>query len=134
MAAAGDGTSGFWSERMLFGLLIIVGYLLLLILSLVFPAIVAIYVSQPKLAVVMPAIEAGSATLRDGLLVIGPLLGLIVQAIWKADKADKDNAASLATLSTAAAATLATSPPPPPAAAAPAVAPIPDAPGWITGQ
>lgn len=123
----------FWSERMLFGLLIILGYLLLLILSMVFPVIVAVLLNAAKLTIVMPAVKDGAATVRDGLLVIGPLLGLIVQAIWKADKADKDNAASLATLSTAAAATMATAPPPA-AAAAPAAAPLPDRPGWVPDQ
>ncbi len=85
------GTSRDWlSERVLFGLLIIAGYFAVVAGTMFIPA-------------------ANSGNAKDALLVIGPLLGVIVNSIWKADKADKDNAASLATLSGAVAAALPTS-------------------------
>lgn len=35
---------------------------------------------------------------RDALLVVGPLLGVIVNAIWKTDKVDKQTAQTAAVL------------------------------------
>lgn len=93
---------GWWSERILFGLLIIVGYFLLVALTFVVPIWVAAVLPADKLAVVMPAVRDGISLAKDSLLVIGPLLGVIVNSIWKADKADKANAQALATLATAA--------------------------------
>lgn len=97
-------TEGWWSERILFGLLLIGGYFLVVALCFVVPVWVAMALPADKLALVMPAVLAGVQYAKDSLLVIGPLLGVIVNSIWKADKADKANAQAMATLATAAAA------------------------------
>lgn len=76
---------GWWSERILFGLLIIVGYL---------GIVVGTMFIKPE----------QSSNAKDALLVIGPLLGVIVNSIWKTDRADKQNAQAMATLATVAAA------------------------------
>ena len=85
-----DMTSGRWSvrewlsERILFGLLILGGYIGLLV-----------FVGMNKDL----GATAGAAqlqTVRDGLLVLGPVVGMIAQAIWKTDKTDRQNADSLA--------------------------------------
>lgn len=94
---------GWWSERIVFGLLIILGYLGIVIMTMFV---------KPE--------NSGNA--KDALLVIGPLLGVIVNSIWKADKADKQNAAAMATLATVAAAAVPVVDPPTPAPA-PAAAP-----------
>ncbi len=70
------------SERMVFGLLIIVGYFAIVGGTMFIPA-------------------ASQANAKDALLVIGPLLGTIVSAIWKTDKADKQNAETVNTLASA---------------------------------
>lgn len=77
-------SKGDWlSERMIFGLLIIVGYF-----------------TMGALAILVPGLAAEQrAIARDVLLAVGPLIGMIVQSIWKTDKADKvaaDTAAVLA--------------------------------------
>lgn len=69
------------SERMVFGLLLIGGFFATGIIAVVAPVS-----SDKQLA-------------KDMLLVVGPLLGVIVNAIWKVDKVDKqvaDTAALLA--------------------------------------
>lgn len=86
----------FFSERMVFGLLLIVGYLGILALSMLAP---------------LNAPTEARAIAHDGLLVLGPLLGTIVSAIWKSDRADKSNAAALASATSALAAVAPTIPP-----------------------
>lgn len=104
---------GWWSERIVFGLLIIVGYLLLVVLTLIVPVVVASNVPADKLVAVMAAVTNSIGIVKDSLLVIGPLLGVIVNSIWKADRADKQNAQALATLATAAVASAPAAPEPP---------------------
>lgn len=72
------------SERILFGLLIIFGFFLM-----------------GALVVVMPLTADARQSGKDVLLVVGPLLGVIVNAIWKQDKTEKQAADSIATLSSA---------------------------------
>lgn len=76
------------SERILFGLLIIGGYFGTGIIgALLIPQYVpANYIAQAL------------AITHDAQTVVGPLMGVIVQAIWKTDKVDKINAATAATL------------------------------------
>lgn len=71
----------FWSERILFGLIIILGYF-----------------GVGALQAVMPLTPEARATTRDILMTVGPLLGMIVQAIWRTDKTEKQQAESVATL------------------------------------
>lgn len=69
------------SERILFGLLIIGGFF--------------------GLYVLVALMKLGSdqlQTIKDGLLVVGPLLGVIVQSIWKADRVDRQVADTAAVL------------------------------------
>lgn len=69
------------SERILFGLLIIIGYL-----------------GITGLAVFLATTPEARQTAKDALLVLGPLLGVIVQAIWRTDKTDKQTADTAAVL------------------------------------
>lgn len=81
------------SERVVFGLLIIWGYFLVVVATMILPVVV----SADKL----PGVQAAMGNAKDALLVIGPLLGVIVNAIWKADKVDKQNADTVSTLASA---------------------------------
>lgn len=67
------------SERILFGSLIIVGYLLVCVVGACLPG-------------------ADKSVVHDAMLGLGPIVGLIAAAIWKSDKADKQNATTMATL------------------------------------
>lgn len=69
------------SERMVFGLLIIAGFFIL-----------------GGLAVVMKLDADARQTAKDVLLVVGPLLGVIVQAIWKTDRTERQAADTAAIL------------------------------------
>lgn len=69
------------SERILFGFLVIAGYFVI-----------------SALAVVLPLSPEARQSAKDALLVVGPLLGVIVQAIWRTDKADKQAADTAAVL------------------------------------
>ena len=73
----------FFSERMVFGVLIIVGFIVILHEM--------IYEGTPLRPEIV-SIVAG------GIGALGAAVGIIVQAIWKSDKADKTNANSLALL------------------------------------
>lgn len=64
------------SERVLFGGFIITGYFGLGYLSAIAPGI------SPE----------GRAAAHDVFLTVGPLIGIIVQSIWRTDKVDKINA------------------------------------------
>jgi hypothetical protein len=70
------------SERILFGVLFILGYFFV-------GGVGAILLRDSP-----PALQLT----RDVLLTIGPLLGVIVNAIWKNDRVDKLNAATAAKL------------------------------------
>lgn len=104
------------SERILFGFMLIGGYF-----GLAGLCIWAI-----------PQGPDGDETrqlLRDILLTIGPLLGMIVQAIWKSDKTDRQAANTAAILADKApnlsgAASMTVSPTPVQADSAPAAAPV----------
>lgn len=114
--------SGEWlSERMVFGILIIFGYFLLVLLVILAPVALALSISDKQVPMVMSAMAPGIAIIKDSLLVIGPLLGVIVNAIWKSDKADKVNADTMASLTDLAGAALAATP-----SAAAASAPLVD--------
>lgn len=89
------------SERILFGGLLIIGYFVLVALALCAPVIAAVVVPAGEAPIVEQAISAGAATVKDALLVIGPLLGMIVQAIWKTDRADKQTAETVDKLAAA---------------------------------
>jgi len=69
------------SERMVFGLLIIVGFF-----------------SMGALSVTLTLSGEARQTAKDVLLVVGPLLGVIVQAIWKTDKTETQIANTAAVL------------------------------------
>jgi len=86
--------SDWLSERILFCLLIIGGYLGLLFWSM----------SPGKLD------QSQLTIMSTGLGVLGTAIGAIVAAIWKSDRADKQNASTMATLADAVAAQ---APPPP---------------------
>lgn len=81
------------SERMVFGILIISGYFGIVVLTMIIPLVVPLSLA--------PTATAAMANAKDSLLVVGPLLGVIVQAIWKADKTDKANAEAVAGLTQA---------------------------------
>ncbi len=72
----------FISERILFGFGIITGYFLLIFLGMYIAG-----ENKDKLALV-----------HDGIVLLGPLLGVMVNSIWKADRVDKLNADTAATL------------------------------------
>lgn len=72
------------TERTLFGLIIIVGFFAIGILG-----------------IVLPLAEQARQTAKDVLLVVGPLLGTIVTAIWKSDKTDTKNAETVSQLASA---------------------------------
>lgn len=72
----------FLSERMVFGLLFIFGFFIMGIIAVVVPGL---------------APEARQIA-KDVLLVVGPLLGVIVNAIWKTDKTERSIANTAATL------------------------------------
>jgi hypothetical protein len=85
--------SDWLSERILFGTLIIVSYLAVCLVG-----------SVGQLT------PAGESVVHDAMLGLGPIVGLIAAAIWKSDKADKQNASTMASLaSTVAAQTPSTS-------------------------
>jgi hypothetical protein len=69
------------SERMVFGLAIFCGYF-----------------SLATIAVLAPINPDARQSAKDALLVVGPLLGVIVQAIWKTDKVDRVTADAVAVL------------------------------------
>lgn len=71
----------FLSERILFGLLIIGGYLALIAWAL------NLHLDQGQLTIA-----------STGLGVLGTAIGAIVAAIWRTDRADKQNASTMATL------------------------------------
>lgn len=70
------------SERMIFGVIILFGFY-----TLAFVAVVTTGLAP----------EARQMA-RDALLVVGPLLGVIVNAIWKTDKTDRQAATTAAVL------------------------------------
>lgn len=72
----------FLSERMVFGFMLITGYFATVWFVGFFP---------------MP--DNARQVMRDALLTVGPILGIIANAIWKTDKTDKDNASTIRTLS-----------------------------------
>lgn len=78
------------SERVLFGLAIIFGFFSLAVYA------IHIVVANPK-----TDLQEALKLAEDALLVVGPLLGVIVNAIWKSDRADKQNAETVSTLATA---------------------------------
>lgn len=80
--------SDFLSERMVFGLLLIIGFIVLLHEM--------IYES----ATLRPEIIS---IVSGGIGALAAAVGIIVQAIWKTDKTDKANAAALTTLANVAA-------------------------------
>jgi hypothetical protein len=63
------------SERMVFGLLIFVGYFVV-----------------AGLSVVLPLSDGQRQSAKDSLILVGPLLGVIVNSIWKTDRIDRVNA------------------------------------------
>lgn len=69
------------SERIVFGGLIIFGFF-----------------SLGLIATVAPLTIEARQTAKDVLLVVGPLLGVIVNAIWKSDRTEKATAEAVATL------------------------------------
>lgn len=73
------------SERVLFGILMILGFIVLDGLGMLWPGLST---EQRQYG-------------RDGLLVLGPIVGIIAQAIWKSDRTDKSTAESVASLSSA---------------------------------
>lgn len=73
--------SDFLSERMIFGIMIIVGYFGLSTLS-------SFFAMTPD----------QRAVIHDAQLVVGPILGMIAQAIWKTDKTDRQVADTAAVL------------------------------------
>lgn len=79
--------SDWLSERILFGTLIIVSYLAVCIIG-----------SMCNLT------PAGESVVHDAMLGLGPIVGLIAAAIWKSDKADKQNASTMASLASTVAA------------------------------
>ena len=81
ISSTGNGwTAREWlSERILFGMLLVGGY-----------------VGLGAASFIMPLTAQQSTNAHDVLLVLGPVVGMIAQAIWKTDKADKQNADSLA--------------------------------------
>lgn len=87
----------FFSERMVFGLLVFVGYIALVIIG-------------TARANELPT--ASAAILHDGMLALGPLAGMIIQSVFKSDRADKQNAQTAATLATAVVAAQANGPQP----------------------
>lgn len=118
--------SDWLSERVIFGGLIIIGYYTMVIMA------------ASKL------VDAdGKAVVHDSLLAIGPMIGIIVQSIWKTDKVDKVNAEAAATraakapdLSTATVAPVVPAVPVVPAEVVSTVAPIVDSTGqpFMTGR
>lgn len=85
------------SERTVFGVLVIGGYYALVIIGMS-----AKTLSDPAASIV-----------HDAMLTGGPLVGIIVNSIWKSDRADKQNAATMASLANTVATNAA--PPSPPA-------------------
>lgn len=77
------------SERMLFGLVIIVGF------------IVILHEMIYESAALRPEIIS---IVSGGIGALAAAVGIIVQAIWKTDKADKQAAATMANLASVAAA------------------------------
>lgn len=71
----------FLSERMVFGLLIIIGFF-----------------GVGIVATMGPLAAEARQTAKDVLLVVGPLLGVIVNAIWRTDKAERQAADTAAVL------------------------------------
>ena len=70
------------SERILFGFLIFTGYFSIGAIAAVWNGI------TPE----------GRSVTRDVLMTVGPLLGVIVNAIWKTDKVERLNATTASTL------------------------------------
>lgn len=90
----------FFSERILFGALVIGGYYVLVILG--------VHAAKGSLS------PEAMSIIHDAMLTAGPLVGIIVNAIWKSDKTDKDQASTIASLAnTVAAANTPLSPPSP---------------------
>lgn len=80
--AEGKMSKDNWlSERILFGLLIIGGYIAL-----------------SGMSILAPLNAEARQTARDVLLVLGPILGVIANAIWKSDKVDRQTANTAAVL------------------------------------
>lgn len=94
--------SDWLSERMIFGLLLIVGYFGVVILTIEAPL-----TAKPAN---LPSVQAAMGNAKDALLVLGPLLGVIVTSIWKTDKTDKANADTMTHLAAAASTALAAPP------------------------
>lgn len=77
------------SERMLFGMMIIAGFIVILHELIYEQALL-----RPEIVTIV----------ASGLGAFGAALGVIVQAIWKTDKADKQQAATMASLASTVAA------------------------------
>ncbi len=86
------------SERILFGALIIFGYFSMVAIAVILPAAVVAALPPDRASTEIPVITNAVSTVKDSLLVIGPLLGVIVQAIWKSDRTDKANAETISGL------------------------------------
>lgn len=80
------------AERVIFGLLLIGGYIGLVVLGAVFPGIT----------------DDARQLVRDALLVLGPVIGGIATAIWKTNSVERQQAATLQTLAASAAAPVTT--------------------------
>ena len=70
------------SERVIFGGLVIVGYFVMIGVG----------------AFALPANSPALALIRDAILPLATLLGVILNAVFKTDKADRQTAAAAATL------------------------------------
>lgn len=73
-------------ERVLFGMLIIAGYYALVGLAIIMP-VVAVWALPPdKVTEELPTLANAETVVRDALLVIGPLLGVIVTRSWREER------------------------------------------------
>lgn len=84
------------SERILFGLILILGYYGLVIVGMYAPSKEALQLA------------------RDSLLVVGPIIGLIAASIWKTDKAERQAGDTLNSMAKSLEATTQAPPPPDP--------------------
>lgn len=75
----------WWSERMVFGAIIVIGYMLVIGAAAYLP------MNGLSRDVVLGAVGS-----------LGTAVGVIVQAVFRTDKADKQNAETMATLARAA--------------------------------
>jgi hypothetical protein len=88
--------TGWLSERVLFGAAILVMYFLLVLVSAILPVIVVETFEGGKVGQqAVTFVTNGVAALRDAMLVLGPVIGLMASSIWKSDRADKQNAEAM---------------------------------------